>query len=152
MHTAFLGALSVAAALGLDAALTPQYSAAPLTAGPGSALTTRIAGQWTGERTTSLSTRPQRFTMIWNAAPTGRLTGMVRSPGQPMYAVNVVWSSDTAFIYESAPHFSHALHEHVVTRGVVHLKGKMLEGRLDTRPTKYEGRTITGTFTATRAS
>jgi hypothetical protein len=76
---------------------------------------------------------------------------MVNVPGERKYPVNVVWASDTAFIFESAPHLSRVLHERVVMRSLVHFKGDQLAGTFDARPTTYAGRTITGSFDAVRS-
>ncbi|MGE5686589.1 MAG: hypothetical protein ACM34D_03705 [Gemmatimonadota bacterium] len=40
----------------------------------------------------------------------------------------------------------------MVMRGLVHFKADQLAGTFDARPTKYTGRTITGSFDAVRSS
>jgi len=151
MHPAFHAALSLGAMLGLTAAAAPRNASVPL-AGPGHDLAARLEGKWTGEQTSVLATQPQHFTMVWSAAPGRHLIGMIMPSGRPHYEVNVVWSSDTAFIYESAPHYSPMLHENVINRGLVHFKGNKLEGSVEARPTRYEGKTVKGTFSAARKS
>jgi hypothetical protein len=64
----------------------------------------------------------------------------------------VVWSSDTAFITESAPHKSPEIGEQVVTRMINHFKGDSLTGTFELRPTSYKGRSLNGHFTAARTS
>jgi hypothetical protein len=145
-------AVGLATALALDASLPPANPATSGTAMQGTTLAARLAGKWTGRRTMPVSIKPANFTMVWRKAPDGHLTGTVAMPGQPKYPVNVVWSSDTAFIYESAPHLSRELHEKVVTRSVVHFKGSELDGTFEARPMHYSGKTISGHFTATRAA
>jgi len=44
------------------------------------------------------------------------------------------------------------LHERVITRATVHFDGNQLNGTFEARPTKYEGKTTTGTFTALRSA
>jgi hypothetical protein len=124
----------------------------PRLAQQGSDLAARLAGTWHGHRTTPLSIKADSFTMSWKKAPDGHMAGTIATAGETKYPVNVVWSSDTAFIYESAPHVSALLHERVVTRGTVHFAGNQLNGTFEARPTKYEGKTTTGTFTALRSA
>jgi hypothetical protein len=152
MQFALLGAVGLAAVLAVEAGMTPNHAATVPLAGRDPGLVTRIAGKWKGERTTSISARPLDFTMYWHAAPDGKVTGSVKPKGEHAYPVKVVWSSDTAFIYESAPHMSHLLHERVVTRGEAYFKGHELQGSFEARPTRYEGKTITGKFSASRLS
>ena len=152
MQLVLLGAVGLAAMMAVEAGMTPNRAATVPVAGPDPGLVTRIAGRWKGERTTSISARPLDFTMYWHATPDGDVTGTVRPKGERAYPVKVVWSSDTAFIYESAPHMSHLLHERVVTRGVAHFKGHEILGSFEARPTRYEGKTISGKFSAARLS
>jgi hypothetical protein len=156
MQLAFVAAAGVAAVMVLapqpSARIEPQHSTpAPVTS-PDTALTGRVAGTWVGHRTASPGAREQQFRMVWHRAADGRLTGMVVPRGQPGHEVTAVWSSDTAFISESAPYMSRQLHERVVTRSVVYLKNGSLQGTFDTRPTRYEGRSLKGTFQAVRSS
>jgi hypothetical protein len=88
--------------------------------------------------------------MIWLEAPDGHVTGTLAVAHQ-QYPMTVVWSSDTAFIAESAPHRSRLLHEMVVTRTVGRLKGTELVGTFEARPTSYSGETLSGSFEATRS-
>lgn len=115
-------------------------------------LASRLAGTWTGQVTNSGSARPQRLTMVWQKAPDGHMTGTVVPASGAKYPVNVVWSSDTAFIWESAPHKSPLLDRNVVTRSLVHFKAHALEGTFEARPTRYGGTTLTGDFSLTRTS
>jgi hypothetical protein len=115
-------------------------------------LSSRLAGTWTGEVTNSGSARAQRLSMVWRKAPDGHMTGTVVSASGAKYPVNVVWSSDTAFIAESAPHRSPLLGTNVVTRSVFHFKAHALEGTFEARPTTYSAETLTGHFTVTRTS
>lgn len=147
MQLALYSLVGVAAAVAIDA-----YLPAPLPATQGSGLAGRLIGTWHGSRTTPISIKPETFTVTWRKTPDGHLAGTVTVPGQPKYAVNVVWSSDTAFIYESAAHMSQLLHHKVVTRSVAHFKGEALQGTFEARPTTYEGKTTTGNFTATRSA
>lgn len=152
MHLAFYAAGGVAAAIALAAPAAPGAAAPSPATVRDSVLAARIDGTWRGHRTTSISTRPQQFTVTWRTAPDGHVTGMVTVPGERKYPVNVVWTSDTAFIFESAPHLNRALHEQVVMHSLVHFKGDRLVGTFDARPTRYAGRTLTGTFKASRSS
>lgn len=73
----------------------------------------------------------------------------IRPTGRACQA-NVVCSSDTGFVTESAPHRSADLNEEVVTRMVSHIKGDSLWGQLGMRPMTYRGKSETGRFSATR--
>ena len=114
------------------------------------ALASRLIGRWIGARHDSGSATPQRFTMQWEKAQDGHLSGMVTSGSQPAYETNVVWSSDTGFVTESAPHRSGQLNEEVVTRSVAHFKGDSLVGTFEMRPMTYRGKSEHGTFSAAR--
>ncbi len=149
---------TLGAALALGGASRSGGAAAPR---PGSvdrapadtvALASRLAGTWRGEGVDSGSTTPQRFTMRWRQAQDGHPTGTVSLAGGPEYPVNVVWSSDTAFIYVSAPHRSPTLREEVVTRTLARFKGDSLVGTYEARPTKYSPKSLTGRFSAVRGS
>jgi len=146
MQLVLLAALGAGTAVALAASGTPARAPATLTAPPDSALAARIAGHWIGRRTGSQSKRPDPMTMTLSKASDGGLDGQVSVAGEPAFPVQVVWSSDTAFILESAPHQSAGLHEQVVTRSLVHFKGDSLTGRFESRPMKYEGKTATGNF------
>jgi hypothetical protein len=114
------------------------------------ALASRLIGHWTGARYDSGSTTPHPFSMQWKKAPDGHLAGMVTASAQKPYETNVVWSSDTGFVTESAPHRSSELNEEVVTRSVAHFKGDSLVGTFELRPMTYRGKSETGKFSATR--
>jgi len=101
--------------------------------------------------TYSGSARAQRLTLVWQKTPDGHMTGTVVAASGAKYPVNVVWRSDTAFIWESAPHKS-LLDKNVVTRSLVYFKGHALEGTFEARPTTYSGTTLTGHFSVTRTS
>ena len=115
-------------------------------------LASKLAGTWTGQVTPSDSATAQRITMVWLKAPDGHMTGTVVHAAGAKYPVNIVWSSDTAFIWESAPHKSPFLGTNVVTRSLVHFKAQALEGTFEARPTTYRGKTLTGRFNVTRTS
>ena len=102
--------------------------------------------------TYSGSARAQRLTLVWQKTPDGHMTGTVVAASGAKYPVNVVWRSDTAFIWESAPHKSPLLDKNVVTRSLVYFKGHALEGTFEARPTTYSGTTLTGHFSVTRTS
>jgi hypothetical protein len=88
--------------------------------------------------------------MTWKKDTTGSMIGTVKPASGSAYAAKVVWSADTGFVIESAPHTSNQLHETVVTRMVSHLKGDSLWGTFEMRPTAYKGRTEEGRFSATK--
>jgi hypothetical protein len=115
-------------------------------------LASRLAGTWTGQVTNSGSARALPLTMLWQKAPDGHMTGTVIAASGAKYPLKVVWSSDTAFISESAPHRSPILGTTVVTRSLIHFKAHALEGRFAARPTTSRGRTLTGHFSVTRTS
>lgn len=146
MQPAILAALGAGTAVLLAASSAPARVPATATAPTDSALATRIAGQWAGRRTRANSSRSDRMTMKLSRAAQGDIEGTVAVAGEPAFPVQVVWTSDTAFILESAPHQSGALHEQVVTRSLVHFKGDSLAGKFESRPMKYEGKTATGDF------
>lgn len=114
------------------------------------ALASQLIGRWTGARYDSGSTTPHQFTMKWTKAPDGHLTGMVTAGSQAGYETNVVWSSDTGFVTESAPHRNSDLNEEVVTRSVAHLKGDSLWGTFEMRPMTYRGKSESGKFSAAK--
>lgn len=114
------------------------------------ALAARLSGTWSGNRVESRAAKAHPFTMTWKQAPDGEMTGRVAPAHEPAYTTRVVWSSDTAFITESAPHKSPELNESVVTRTVTHFKGDSLVGQYELRPTSFTGHTLTGHFTAAR--
>ena len=152
MQLVLLAALSAGTAVALAAAGAPAHVPATAAAPPDSALAARIAGQWTGHRTSATSKQAERMAMTLTKSTEGGLDGKVSVAGEPAFPVQVVWTSDTAFILESAPHKSSDLHEQVVTRSVVHFKGDSLTGKFESRPMKYEGKTATGNFEVGRQS
>jgi hypothetical protein len=114
------------------------------------ALARQLVGHWKGTRHEAGSAAGHRFTMSWKTASDGHLAGTVEPAAGPAYETNVVWSSDTGFVTESAPHRSPELNEEVVTRMVAHLKGDSLSGKFEMRPMTYRGRSAAGNFTAAR--
>lgn len=114
------------------------------------ALASKLVGKWMGARYDSGSTAPHQFRMSWKRASDGELTGMVAPTSGQSYVTKVVWSSDTGFVTESAPHKSGELGEQVVTRTVSHLKGDSLWGTFELRPMSYKGRSEQGHFSAAR--
>jgi hypothetical protein len=152
MRIAFCTALGVAWLAGTGAVpasrvadTRPARAAADSTT-----LASKLVGKWAGGRYEARSMTPHRFTMSWMKASDGHLTARVDPAGGAPYETNVVWSSDTGFVTESAPHQSRELHEEIVTRTVSHLKGDSLWGKIEMRPTSYRGRTETGHYSATR--
>lgn len=110
----------------------------------------KLAGTWTGHRRIDRTGKTDAIRMVWLKAPDGHVTGTL-AVAREHYPMTVVWSSDTAFIAESAPHHSRALNEMVVTRTVGHLKGPELVGTFEARPTAYSGRALAGSFEVTRS-
>jgi hypothetical protein len=80
----------------------------------------------------------------------GHLVGTVAPTTGPAYGTNVVWSSDTGFVTESAPRQSKKLNEEVVTLMVAHPKGDSLSGKFEMRPMTYRGHSVAGNLTAVR--
>lgn len=152
MQLALLAALSAGTALALAASGASARVPATVTTAPDSGLAARIAGHWSGRRTSSTAKQSGKMTMMLKQADEGGLEGSVDVAGAPAFPVQVVWSSDTAFILESAPHKSPDLHEQVVTRSLVHFKGDSLTGKFESRPMRYEGKTATGKFEVGRQS
>jgi hypothetical protein len=152
MQLVHFAGLSTVAAVSLAAAPAPARRASTLAPPTDSALAARIEGTWAGHRTSSLSQTPEPVKLTWRAASAGDVEGRMSVRQQPAFPVKVVWSSDTAFIFESAAHESKALDEQVVTRSVVHFKGDSLTGTFDARPTTYKGKTLTGSFSVGRTS
>jgi hypothetical protein len=139
----------VAASAHPSSGAVPAARLAPADTG---ALASRLSGTWSGNRVDSGSAKGHPFTMTWKQAPDGEMTGRVALAHGPAYTTRVVWSSDTAFITESAPHKSPELKESVVTRTVTHFKGDSLVGQYELRPTSFTGHTLTGHFAAARTS
>jgi hypothetical protein len=113
-------------------------------------LARELLGNWKGTRYESGSLAPHQFTMKWNKAPDGHLSGTVDPAAGPAYMTRVVWSADTGFVSESAPHQSQELQEEVVTRIAAHLYPDSLSGKFEIRPMTFRGRSVTGNFTAVR--
>ncbi len=113
-------------------------------------LARQLVGSWKGTRYASASSARKPFTMTWKTAADGHLSGTITPAAGAPYETNVVWSSDTGFVTESAPHRSKELNEEVVSRMVGHLHGDSLSGQFELRPMTYGGRTVAGDFTAAR--
>ena len=148
---------TVFAAIGIGSLLTlglPHQPPARATGSPAAdtTLASKLAGTWSVTRYDSSAGAKagKQFTMTWAKDTAGALSGSVKMPNGPSYATRVVWSSDTAFISESAPHRSADLNEEVVTRMVSHFKGDSLTGTFEQRPTSYKGRSASGRFVAAR--
>jgi len=109
-----------------------------------------LPGTWTGHRKMDRTGKTDAIRMVWLKAPDGHVTGTL-AVAREHYPLTVVWSSDTAFIAESAPHRSPLLHEMVVTRTVGRLKGTELVGTFEARPTSYSGASLSGSFEVTRS-
>jgi len=146
---------TVFAAIGIGSLLTlglphrrPVDATASATAD--TTLASKLAGTWSVTRYDSSSKVGKKFTISWAKDTAGTLNGTVKMPRGPSYATKVVWSSDTAFIAESAPHKSADLNEEVVTRMVSHFKGDSLTGTFEQRPMAYQGRSESGRFVAAR--
>jgi hypothetical protein len=141
-------------AVGLTgAAVHPTPPRATSTAGTtvdSTLLARHLVGHWKGTRYDAGSAAGHQFTMSWKQASDGHLSATVASDAGPAYQANVVWSSDTGFVTESAPHRSQELNEEVVTRMVAQLKGDSLSGKFEMRPMTYAGRSVAGTFAAAR--
>jgi hypothetical protein len=113
-------------------------------------LARQLVGKWKGTRYESGSAGAHQFTMKWKKAADGHLSGTIDPAAGPAYQTQVVWSSDTAFVSESAPHQSKELKEEVVTRIAAHVSRDSLSGKFEMRPMTYRGRTVVGNFTAVR--
>jgi len=149
MRHALSAAWPLAAAIFLETASATPALARSQT-GPDATLAAHLSGGWTGQRYSANSAQIQHLTMTWHTMPNGQPRGAVTIARQKAYPVNVVWSAGNSFIYESAPHLSRTFHERVVVRGVAHFSNGVLRGTFEARPTRYEGSTITGTFSAAR--
>jgi hypothetical protein len=146
---------TVFAAIGIGSLLTlglPHRPPAHVSASTAAdtTLASKLAGTWSVTRYDSSSKAGKKFTISWAKDTAGAVTGTVKMPNGPSYATRVVWSSDTAFIAESAPHRSAELDEQVVTRMVSHFKGDSLTGTFEQRPMAYKGRSESGRFVASR--
>ena len=142
-------------AIGIGSLLTLGLPHRPLAHAAGSTardttLASKLTGTWSVTRYDSSSAGGKKFTIKWAKDSAGTLNGTVKMPSGPSYATRVVWSSDTAFIAESAPHRSAELNEQVVTRMVSHFKGDSLTGTFEQRPMAYKGRSESGRFVAAR--
>jgi hypothetical protein len=145
------GTLYAAVAIGALIAVGGPGSKAPavaLRAPSDTGLAAKLVGKWDGTRFDSSATSGRKFTMTWKQDTTSALIGTVTMVDGSSYPVRVVWSSDTGFVTESAPHQSPGLKEEVVTRTVSHLKGDSLWGAFEARPMSYQGRTEQGHFSA----
>jgi hypothetical protein len=143
------GTFYAAAAIGALIAVGPgaSHSTVALRAPSDTGVAARLVGKWVGTRFDSSAAGGHKFTMSWKQDTAKALTGTVTMNGSS-YPVRVVWSSDTGFVTESAPHQSAALKEEVVTRTVSHFKGDSLYGTFEARPMSYKGTTEQGHFSA----
>ncbi|MGN6392840.1 MAG: hypothetical protein ACTHM9_11420 [Gemmatimonadales bacterium] len=149
MQLAFYAALGIGSLIALSGPAGRSVRTTATLPQPDSvALASKLVGKWTGKRFESSSTTGQRYTMQWKKDTTGALVGTVSMPSGSSYATRVVWSSDTGFITESAPHKSGKLGEEVVTRTLSHFKGDSLTGTFEMRPMTYKGHSETGHFSA----
>lgn len=143
------GTFYAAVAIGALVAIGPGagHPAVTLRAPSDTGVGAKLLGSWVGTRFDSSAAAGHKFTMKWKRDTTNALTGLVTMNGSS-YPVRVVWSSDTGFVTESAPHQSMGLKEQVVTRTVSHFKGDSLYGTFEARPMSYQGRTEQGHFSA----
>src|SRR5262245_5211253 len=149
MNTTVFAAISIGSLLTLGLPHRPPAHTVAQTAAD-TTLASKLAGTWSVTRYDSSSKTGKKFTINWAKDTAGTLNGTVKMPNGPSYLTKVVWSSDTAFIAESAPHKSAELNEEVVTRMVSHFKGDSLTGTFEQRPMAYKGRTESGRFVAAR--
>ena len=115
-----------------------------------SAIPDRLLGSWMAQGYDAGSNRPQAFTLTWSRSPDGSLGGTVAFRGGETYNVKIVSTSDTTFVYESAPHQSPTLKAQVVTRTQARLVGDTLIGTYEARA--KTGKVLRGKFTAKRGS
>jgi hypothetical protein len=149
MQMAFYAALGVGSLIALSGPAHRSTLATTTQPQPDSvALASKLVGKWSGTRFESNSTTGQKYTMEWKKDTTGALVGTISMPGGSSYATRVVWSSDTGFITESAPHKNSKLGEKVVTRTLSHFKGDSLAGTFEARPMTYKGQSDKGRFSA----
>lgn len=148
MNTTSLVTIGIGSLLTLGLPHRPPVPATAMAAD--TTLASRLAGTWSVTRYDSSSKAGKKFTISWAKDTAGTLNGTVKMPNGPSYATKVVWSSDTAFIAESAPHRSAELNEQVVTRMVSRFRGDSLTGTFEQRPMAYQGRTESGRFVAAR--
>jgi hypothetical protein len=117
-----------------------------------STLSSDLRGTWKGTAKDAGSSRTDQVTITWKPGADGHLKGTVQMQNEARYPITVVWTSDTAVIYESAPHQSKTLHERVVTRTIVRKDGNALVGHYEARPTMFKGKTLKGEYTVKQAS
>jgi hypothetical protein len=134
-------------AVGMQPSRPAAATASPIPA-DSVALASKLPGHWSGTRFDSSSAAGHRFTMDWKKDSLGALTGTVAMADGSSWPTRVVWTSDTGFITESAPHRSAALGEKVVTRTLSHLTGDSLSGTFELRPMSYKGQSERGRFSA----
>lgn len=149
MNTTVFAAIGIGSLLTLGVPHRPAIHATSSSSAD-TTLASKLTGKWSVTRYDSSSAAGKKFTMTWAKDTAGALTGTVKMPSGPSYDTRVVWSSDTAFIAESAPHKSAELNEQVVTRMVSHFKGDSLTGTFEMRPMDYKGRSEKGRFVAAR--
>lgn len=143
------GTFYAAAAIGALIAVGPgaTHPTVALRAPSDTGVAAKLVGRWVGTRFDSSAASGHKFTMNWKRDTSQALTGIITMNGSS-YPVRVVWSSDTGFVTESAPHQSTGLKEEVVTRTVSHFKGDSLYGTFEARPMSYKGQTEHGRFSA----
>src|SRR5690348_5440731 len=103
MHTILLALLGIGSMFAVGTAAPALPAANLATPTDTVALASKLVGRWTGTRFDSSNAAGQNFMVNWKKTPDG-LLGTVRMADGSSYATRVVWSSDTAFITESAPH------------------------------------------------
>jgi hypothetical protein len=114
-----------------------------------SALPDRLLGTWTAQGYDAGSKRAQQFTITWTRGPDGSLVGTIAFHPGETYQVNVVSTTDSTIVYESAPHRSPTLKGQVVTRSEARLAGDSLTGTYEAHGTKG-GKVLRGHFSARR--
>ncbi|MEO7136287.1 MAG: hypothetical protein ABI037_01095 [Gemmatimonadales bacterium] len=124
---------------------------APAPAQTMSAVPDRLLGTWAAKGYDAGSSRAQRFTITWDRAPDGGLTGIVAFQPGESYKVKVVSTGESMIVYQSEPHPSPTLKSEVVTRTTARMIGDSLTGTYEARATKG-GKVLQGRFTATRGS
>lgn len=133
-----------------DTAATAPAAAAPAPAPDTAAIAAKLAGTWNAEGYDSGSTKPQKFTITWNRAADGGLTGRIAFEKGESYNVKVVSLSDSAVSYESEPHRSPTLKAQVVTRTEARFSGDSLTGTYEARAEGGD-KVLRGRFGAARA-
>jgi hypothetical protein len=131
------------------AAPADTMAPAPTAAAPAAELAPKLEGTWKAVGYDSGSTRPSRFTIVWQKAPDGSLVGTITPASGPKYEVRIVSSSDSGFVQESAPHRSPTLGVEVVTHTEARLTGDSLTGTYQAKATTGS-KSLSGKFSAKR--